>query len=485
MTPRITVVGLGPGHPERVTAETLSAIAAIPHQYLRTIQHPSAHLVSDATTFDHYYETLDSFDAVYEAIVNDLVRAATTHHHIVYAVPGSPLVLEHTVALLRSRTDIELTVLPAISFLDDVWRALSIDPVETSVRLIDGHNFAVSAANERGPMLVAHTHANWVLSDVKLSVEDLKEETEVVVLHHLGLPDEQVIRTTWSEMDRVIEADHLTTLYIPHLAEPVGSELVSFHQFARTLREQCPWDREQTHHSLIRYLIEETYEVVDALTHLDPNDPSTDDHLIEELGDLLYQIEFHATIAEQEGRFTMADVARNVREKLTRRHPHVFGHVVATTAGEVLTNWEDLKKAEKPERSGPFDGVVEAAPSLTHAQKVQQKAKRVGFDWPSLDGPLQKITEETSELHHAIANSGQRTSREVEDEVGDLLFAIVNVARHLDIDAESALRAATQKFRARVESVHELAQKEGREMKDMSLEELDALWDMVKKGSIH
>lgn len=482
MTPRITVIGLGPGHPSRVTSETLDAIASIEHRFIRTTKHPSAHLVPDAISFDHHYESGNTFEDVYDTIVSDLIDAARTHSHILYAVPGSPLVLERTVMLLRNRNEVETLVLPAISFLDEVWRTLSIDPVEETVRLIDGHTFATSAANDVGPMLVAHTHANWVLSDIKLSNEDINPDTPVVLLHHLGLDDEQVIRTTWAEIDRTIEADHLTSLYIPQLHEPVGRELVAFHEFARVLREQCPWDKEQTHQSLVRYLIEETYEVVDALMLLDPNDPSTDDALIEELGDLLYQIEFHATIAEQEGRFTMTDVARNVREKLTRRHPHIFGHVVANSSGEVVTNWEEIKKAEKPERTGPFDGVIEGAPGLTYAQKIQSKAKRIGFDWPSVDGPLDKIAEESLEVKHAIATGDPD---EAFAELGDLLFAVVNVARHLDIDAESALRAATQKFRGRVEQVQILAQQQGRELQDMSLQELDQLWDTVKKGSSH
>jgi tetrapyrrole methylase family protein/MazG family protein len=460
----------------------LNAITEIQHRFIRTENHPSSHVVTSAKSFDHHYESNASFEDVYRAIVTDLVEAARHYGHILYAVPGSPLVLERTVSLLREQTGVQLTVLPAVSFLDDVWRALSIDPIDNGVRLVDGHTFATSAANDSGPMLIAHTHANWVLSNIKLAGEDVYPDTEVILLHHLGLDDEHIIHTTWSEMDRTIDVDHLTSLYIPQLHEPIGRELVAFHEFARVLREQCPWDKEQTHQSLVRYLIEETYEVVDALMHLDPEDPATDDALIEELGDLLYQIEFHATIAEQEGRFTMTDVARNVREKLTRRHPHIFGHVVANSSGEVVTNWEEIKKAEKPERTGPFDGVVEGAPSLTYAQKVQSKAKRIGFDWPSVDGPLEKIDEESREVQRAIAAGD---SDETFTEVGDLLFAVVNVARHLDIDAESALRAATQKFRGRVEEVQKLALRQGRDLKDMSLAELDQLWDTVKKGSSH
>ena len=167
-----------------------------------------------------------------------------------------------------------------------------------------------------------------------------------------------------------------------------------FHQLARTLREQCPWDREQTHQSLIKYLLEETYEVVDALQALDPDDPSTDAALIEELGDLLYQIEFHATIAEQQGRFTMADIVDGIHDKLVRRHPHVFGTVDADDADTVVANWDAIKHAEKG-RTSVFDGVAMSQPSLSYAYHVQRKAAKVGFDWPDVDGALPKIAEET------------------------------------------------------------------------------------------
>jgi tetrapyrrole methylase family protein/MazG family protein len=370
-----------------------------------------------------------------------------------------------------------MTLLPAVSFLDATWAALAIDPVEAGVRLVDGHRFATEAAGERGPLLVAHTHANWVLSDVKLAAESEPADTPVVLLHHLGLPDERIVHTTWADIDRTLEADHLTSLYIPTLAAPVAGELVRCHQLARTLREQCPWDREQTHHSLIRYLIEETYEVVDALEALDPDDPSTDDALIEELGDLLYQVEFHSTIAEQEGRFTMADVARTVHDKLVSRHPHVFGDVRADTAEAVTNNWEAIKRAEKPERVRVFDGVVRSGPSLLYAQQLQKKAAKLGFDWPDVAGPLDKITEETTELREAMSTGDPET---IALELGDLLFSVVNVARHLSLDAESALRAAAGKFRNRFEQVETLAAARGIDMETAGLDQLDALWNEVK-----
>jgi tetrapyrrole methylase family protein / MazG family protein len=473
---RVVVVGLGPGDAEHITRHTLTLIERIPHRFLRTGRHPSAHVAEPAVTFDAVYEAADTFDDVYAEIAERLVAAAIEHGEVLYAVPGSPLVLERTVRRLRDDPRVECQVEPAMSFLDLAYARLGIDPVEARVTLVDGHEFATAAAGLHGPMLVAHTHANWVLSDIKLAVESADGDEPVVILQGLGTEHEIVARTTWADLDRTLEADHLTCLYIPHLGAPVGTELVRFHELARTLREQCPWDREQTHHSLVRYLLEETYEVVDALEALDPEDPSTDDALVEELGDLLYQIEFHATIAEQEGRFTMADVARGVHDKLVRRHPHVFGDAVATDPDTVVANWDAIKRAEKG-RTSVFDGVPTSQPSLSYAYAVQRKASKVGFDWPDVDGALPKIAEEAAEVREA-ADAGDEL--QVHAEVGDLLFAVVNVARHLGVEPEAALRAATQKFRRRFEQVEALAAERGIDLHGVELATLDALWDEIK-----
>ena len=486
--PRVVVAGLGPGGVDHVTAETLATIERIPHRYLRTSRHPSAHLVPDAVTFDEIYERADSFADVYAEIADRLVAAAVQHGEVLYVVPGSPLVLERSVRALRGDARIECELLPAMSFLDVAWARLGIDPVERAVRLIDGHEFTAGATGATGALLVAHTHANWVLSDIKLAIDDPSgalDATPVVLLHALGTPDEAVVHTTWAEMDRTIEADHLTSLYVPSLTTPVGGGYVRFHELARTLREQCPWDIEQTHQSLLPYLIEETYEVVDAIQGLDAADPATDEALIEELGDLLYQIEFHATIAEQEGRFTIADVTRGVHDKLVRRHPHVFGDhegnvVDVDGTGEVLSNWEKIKRAEKA-RTSVFDGVPSALPGLAYAGAIQRKAAKVGFDWPDVSGALPKIAEEAGELAHAT--TGGSGSEAIADELGDLLFAVVNVARHLDVDPEVALRAATHKFRSRVEQVEQLATARDIDMHTADLDTLDAMWNEVKGTS--
>lgn len=428
---RVVVVGLGPAGHDLVTTQTLAAIQRIPTRFLRTARHPSASLVPNATSFDHLYEASDTFDEVYRRITDALVVAAQQHGEVLYAVPGSPLVLERTVRHLLTDERVQTEVLPALSFLDVAYSRLGIDPVESRLRLIDGHEFATSAAGETGPLLIAHCHANWVLSEIKLAVDGV-DDAEIVILQRLGSPDEAVVPTTWAEMDRTVEADHLTSVYVPRLDAPVGAELVRIHELARTLREQCPWDREQTHASLVPYLVEETYEVVDALLALDPDDPSTDDALVEELGDLLYQIEFHAAIAEQEGRFTMADVATGIHDKLVRRHPHVFApgeH--ATDDASLVQTWDAIKAAEKAAAgrpTGPFDSIPTSLPALSYATAVVKKAARAGHP----------VTPDV-------------TSADEAERIGAALLALVIEARAVGVDAETALRDVVRRARVTVE----------------------------------
>lgn len=483
--PAVVIVGLGPGPLNAVTLATLEAIDRIEIQFVRTRKHPTSSLLPRATSFDDLYDRLETFDEVYLAITEQVVAAAIEHGEVLYAVPGSPLVLENSVTQLAADPRITVQILPSLSFLDLAWTALGIDPVNAGVRLIDGHRFAIEAAGDRGPLLVAQVHSGWVLSDVKLAHEYSTGDEPVILLHHLGLADQRVEHTTWKQLDQIIDADHLTSLYIPQLARPIASEMAELNQLARTLRQQCPWDREQTHSSLIKYLLEETYEVVDALEALDPIDHTTDEALIEELGDLLYQIEFHAAIAEQQGRFSMADIARAIHSKLVRRHPHVFGDVKVTSADEVVTTWDAVKaterqiKAKKSSvRPSAFDGVAASSPSLILATKLQKRAADVGFDWPNAEGAYAKIVEETAELRIAI-DAGE-IPEIVRMELGDLLFSVVNLSRHIGHDAELALRIAAGKFRSRFEYIEQLAFERNVNITTASLEELDAMWQEVK-----
>ena len=232
----------------------------------------------------------------------------------------------------------------------------------------------------------------------------------------------------------------------------------------------CPWDREQSHESLKPYIIEETYEVLDAIDRKD------DDELREELGDLLLQIVFHAQIAAEQDRFTMDDVAATIVEKLKRRHPHVFGNVEVEDSREVLRNWEEIKKEEG--KNSVLDGVPDGLPALLKAQRVQEKVRRVGFDWESIGGTFDKVREEIGELEKAVEGGDQAG---IEDEFGDILFSLVNVARFIDVNAEESLRQTTKKFSHRFRYIENRIEEKGeRPIEKYSLEELDALWDEAK-----
>jgi tetrapyrrole methylase family protein / MazG family protein len=442
---RITVVGLGPGDPGLVTAATRDAIDRVPTRYLRTARHPSAALVGDAATFDHRYESAATFDEVYRAVVDDLLAAAHEHGEVLYAVPGSPRVLERTVDLLVEASAggrVEVEVVPALSFLDLAWVRLGIDPFEEGVRLVDGHRFEVAAAGERGPLLVGHCHNRRVLSDIKLAVDDPPDEP-VVVLQRLGLPDEVIAEVAWDDLDRAFEPDHLTALYVPRLAAPVAGEVQRFVELVTTLRAECPWDAEQTHATLTRHLVEETYEVLEALDAVGDGGPATpleaDAHLEEELGDLLFQIVFHTVLATERGAFTLADVSRGIHDKLVHRHPHVFGEVDVSGADDVVANWEQIKKAEKG-RDSVFDGIPSDLPALLYAWKVQKKAAGLPVD-ASVVAP---------DLGAAVSSLRAAVTAET---LGEVLLATVAVARQADIDPETALRGATARVRDQARAV--------------------------------
>ncbi len=433
--PRIDIVGLGPAGPELTQQSSVDLWRDADAPFVRTWRHPAAQavraVVAGATSFDALYEAADDFAGVYRAIADQLVAAATDGRRVVYAVPGSPLVAETTVELLRADERIEAIVHPAISFLDLAWERLAVDPVAAGVRLVDGAAFAVTAAGERGPMLVAQCWSQAVLSDVKLAVDD-EPVAPVVILQRLGLADEAVTQVPWSEIDRSVVADHLTSLWIPALGAPVATELVRLDELVRTLRERCPWDRRQTHASLRRHLVEEAYEALDAIEALGPAaaagpgtapaDLAAVDELEGELGDVLLQVCFHALLASEHGWFTLADVARHVHDKLVRRHPHVFGTASAATAEDVARRWEVAKRDDEG-RSSIFDGIPHALPALALAEKVQRRAAAAGLPVPEpLDAPAADI--------------------------GALLFAVVALARTADVDAEDALRRATNTFRS-------------------------------------
>ncbi len=531
--PVVTVVGLGPGRPGLVTSEALEALRSAKARWLRTTRHPSASLVEGTRSFDYLYDSAASLEEVYEGIVQALVVSAASEGGVVYAVPGSPSVAERSVELLRADPRVRTEVLPGVSFADLAFERLGVDPLAVGVTIVDGQRFALDSAGRSGPLLVGQCDSAHVLSEVKLAIAGALEgmvqggpPPEVVVLQRLGLADEAVFTVPWDELDRSVDPDHLTSIWVPELGAPFASEFVRLEELGRTLRERCPWDRQQTHDSLTRYLLEEAYETLEAIEELGP-DGTGYEHLEEELGDVLFQVVAHSVIAAEEGQFALGDVARRVHDKLVRRHPHVFGEVVANSAEDVSRNWEQIKRRERAERGwseagageagageagageagageagageagagkagfgeagaggrmGEYpslmDGLPRNLPALLYAHKVQGRAASAGFDWEGVEGALAKVDEELAELQEALeGGAGKAAQRE---ELGDLLFAAVNLARKLDVDPEAALREAAAKFRRRFRAVEELAHQRGDDLSELGLEGLDRLWDEVK-----
>ena len=450
---RVVAVGLGPAGPDLVTAATRDAVARIPHRFLRTGRHPSAGVVGEARSFDDLYEAAAAIDEVYSGVVEALVAAARSHGEVLYAVPGSPAVAERTVELLVADDRVAVEVVPALSFADLTWARLGVDPLASGARLVDGHRFDSEAAGERGPLLVAQCDRRDVLSDVKLALGDVTDTgggaggdgarpVTVTVLQRLGLPDESIVELPWHQLDRAVEPDHLTSLWIPRLAAPVAGEVAAFAAVVRRLRAECPWDREQTHASLRRHLLEEAYEVLEAIDHVDAEAGTGFDALEEELGDLLFQVVFHATLAAEEGHFTLADVARGIGDKLVGRHPHVFGDAPADSADEVAARWEQIKKAEKG-RSSVMDGIPATLPALLYALKVQKKAASEGVDWRALAGSGPP----------APPGRAPGGGPALAPAVGERLLDLVDEARLAGVDPESELRVAAERLRDRFRQV--------------------------------
>ncbi len=477
--PHVVVVGLGPAGRDLVGRGAAELLDDRAHLWLRTARHPAAAHLDGARSFDDVYDQAATFEEVYETIVERLVAEAerTSPDPVVYAVPGSPLVAERSVELLRADRRVDVTIRPALSFLDLAWAALGIDPLAAGVRLVDATEFAAVATGDRGPFLVGQCWSRHVLSEVKLAVADdpVTALPRPVLLHHLGLDDEAVTTVDWWDLDRTLEPDHLTSLYVPQLPSrpgaEAGAEMARLVALMDTLREECPWDRAQDHASLMPHLVEESYETLDALSALAAAPAAGIEranlHLEEELGDLLFQIVFHARLAAEEGAFDMAGVARTVHDKLVHRHPHVFADVVADDPGQVAANWEEIKRYEKG-RASVTEGIPAALPALAYTSKLARKARSVGLEPHDMETTQAEAEEDLAALARLAGRATPhpddplaRDADEAERRVGDLLFAIVNLAQRVGVDAEQALRERALALRAdirRAEGVPDVVQ---------------------------
>ncbi|VBB06378.1 tetrapyrrole methylase [Lucifera butyrica] len=478
----ITILGLGPGSFGLLTVEALDKLQQAEPLLLRTAKHPTVkELVKRGIRFESYdqvYEKKATFEEVYETIAADVLARAATAKQLVYAVPGSPLVAEKTVAIIREKAaaqGVNVSILAGMSFLEVLYSRLGIDPID-GLTIVDGCDMAAVPADTNHGLVVTQVYNNQIASEVKLSLmERYPDDFAVTVVRNLGIEGEEIKTIPLYQLDRLPVIDHLTSLYVPHL--PLTGRRFTMDPLLDVMARLrspggCVWDLEQTHQSLRRYIVEEVYEVLEAIDRQDP------EQLCEELGDLLLQIVFHARIAEEGGIFSMQDVIDGVTGKMLRRHPHVFGDITVRDAAEVVLNWEAIKKREKAgERLSVLDGVPAGLPSLMRANKLQVKAAKVGFDWDNIAPVWEKIKEELAELKDAVERGD---NVEIEAEMGDVLFAVVNLGRFLQVEGETALNVTNNKFIRRFSYIEQYVQKQGLAWETLSLQELDALWNRAK-----
>ena len=476
----ITIVGLGPGGIDDMTRRAWQCIEQAGQLFLRTSRHPAAaHLPHpSARSFDDLYQQHDRFEDVYRAIGAALLTAAASGD-VVYAVPGDPMVGEATTAIVQALADeaghtVELVA--GISFIEPMLATIGYDALD-GLQIVDGLTIAQQhhpTLNPQYPALIAQVYSREVASDIKLTLmNQYPDEFEVCLVMRASSVDAVARRCLLHEIDWQDGIDHLTSLYLPALGEYTSFE--SFQETIAHLRapEGCPWDQKQTHESLRPYLIEEAYEVLDAI------DRGATDELAGELGDLLLQVVLHTQIAIDEGEFTMADVIDHVNRKMIRRHPHVWGDVdVHDDAAEVLSNWDAIKRSERADSGDEVQSLLASipaeGPALWVAYRYQHRAAKVGFDWPDIDGVEAKVHEELAEVLAETEPAKQA------DEIGDLIFTLVNWLRWLgQDDPETLMRRINRKFYRRFSAVEQLA---GQPLSQLTIEQMEALWQSAKRG---
>lgn len=478
----LKIMGLGPGAYEALTIGALKELKNNKNIYFRTEKHPTVDFLKDEgikfESYDHAYEKYDSFDDVYKYIAEDLITKIKDDEDLIYAVPGHPLVAEKSVVNLIElckENNIQYEVLPAVSFVDAMMEALQVDPIE-GVKIIDAFDMKNQILDKRVGTIITQVYNNFIASEVKLRLlEGYEDDTEIIFVRAAGVEGlESIRKIPLYELDWQEDIDYLTSIYIP---KDLGNkkDFQDLLDIIETLRNPggCPWDREQTHESLKSALLEECYEVIDAIENED------EDALIEELGDVLLQVVFHASIGKEDGYFDIMDVIGGISNKMINRHPHVFGNEEVNTSEQVLVNWDEIKKEEKGIKTltEEMQNIAKSLPATTRAYKVQKKAKKVGFDWDDINCAMDKVKEELNEIKE-VYNCEDKSI--IEGEVGDLLFACINVARFLEVDGELALDKTIKKFIKRFSYIENEAIKNNKNLKDMTLEEMDKLWEEAK-----
>ncbi|WP_164670629.1 nucleoside triphosphate pyrophosphohydrolase [Virgibacillus doumboii] len=480
MSNKIEIIGLGAGNLDQLPLGVYKKITNTNHSvFVRTKDHPVINALQNEgvsfTSFDHIYETSDQFETVYQNITEILLEEAAGSS-VIYAVPGHPMLAEKTVQLLLEQEKVTVEVSGGQSYLDDLFTALKIDPID-GFQFVDGTGFDRSQLNYRQHIIFCQVYDHFIASDVKLSLlEDLPPDHSISVVEAAGSNQEKITKVPLEELDRSIEVSNLTSVYIP----PVPSHMLN-HTFSR-LREViavlrgpdgCPWDKKQTHETLREYAVEEVYELIEAI------DEQDDEGIVEELGDILLQVMLHSQIGEDDGYFTVNEVIGSITNKMIHRHPHIFADKSVESIDDVYKTWDALKQEEKGEyRKSVLDGIPAGLPALSKAYKLQKKAAKVGFDWDDINDIWKKLREELDEVRVAIANQHET---EVEKELGDVLFVLANIARYYKVNPEIALNQTNQKFTSRFSYIEEQLDEQGKDIHETSLNEMDYHWNQAKE----
>ncbi|MBM7580656.1 bifunctional methyltransferase/pyrophosphohydrolase YabN [Jeotgalibacillus terrae] len=483
---QITVIGLGAGDLNQLPLGIYKRLTAAKKLFVRTAEHPVLTELSAEgvvyESFDEIYEAHDQFEAVYQDITDKLVQLAA-EEPVLYAVPGHPLVAEQTVQnllALHKEGEISVTIEGGQSFLDPLFTAAGFDPVD-GFQLLDGTALESESIKPEQHVIIGQVYDGMTASDVKLELMNkYPDEHLVKVITAAGSKAEEIRTVKLYELDHGMTLSNLTSVYVPPLQkeEDFYGEFSKLREIISILRSPvgCPWDREQTHESLKRYLIEETYEFLEAVDRGDIDD------MIDELGDVLLQVMLHAQIGEDDGYFDIRDVIQSVSSKMVRRHPHVFADVKAETADDVNDRWQKIKEEENggaPSRL--LDKAGTGLPALIQAYEIQKKAAKAGFDWDDHADAWDKFEEEWQEFQEEVANGDKEASLQ---EFGDVLFALVNVSRFHGIFPEEALVMANQKFISRFQFVEDRVNESGKPFGAFSLGELDEFWKQAKQHGL-
>ncbi|MBO0995955.1 nucleoside triphosphate pyrophosphohydrolase [Bacillus sp. SD088] len=481
MNKEITVVGLGSGDLDQLPLGIYKLLKQETQFFLRTKEHPVvAELVEEGFIFescDDIYEKHGDFASVYDEITQFLLNKAE-NEPIVYVVPGHPLIAEKTVQLLLEQApqrNIKIEIQGGQSFLDPLFTSLKIDPIE-GFQLLDGTSLQRDELQIQQHIVIGQVYDAFVASEVKLTLmEKYPSDYEVSLVTAAGSEMEKIRKLPLYELDHGIPLDNLTSLYVPPIAEQEQAykEFSTLRQIIADLRgpNGCPWDKEQTHLSLKKYLIEEAYELLAAI------DQDDIENMIEELGDILLQVMLHAQIGEDEGMFSIEDVLESISRKMIHRHPHVFGDVKVRDAEEVTVDWDKIKATEKNRNESILAETAKGLPALIKAYKYQKKAGKLGFDWGEAQEAWEKVKEEMQEFEVEMAKEDRQEQLK---ELGDLLFSVVNVSRLLNIYPEEALERTNEKFARRFSYIEEKVRESGRGFEEYTLEQLDQFWDEAK-----